>query len=111
MAQMKSNIGGQAVSLAKLWGQKFGNTDFGRTLGEMKTLLKGNLELGLPAYRCSDIKECIEWLFAAQQERKLKKNINGPGVIRWIIGVYLNSGKIEDTFLCYEEPKRVVRVF
>jgi len=111
MAEFKGgSVGTQARRLANLWGQAFGNTDYGRTLGEMKTLLNGNQKKGLPSYRQDHIAGCIQWLADAQKEKRLKNDIQGPGVIRWVIRTFIDGGGIEDTFLGYEEPKRVVRM-
>ena len=110
MAKMVDNVGKQAQALAKLWGRKFGNIDFKHTLGEMKTLLNGNKEKGLAKYKMLQIRSCIEWLAEAEEQKKLKKKIQGPGAIRWVIKTYIAGGPIEDTFLCYQPPEKVVRM-
>lgn len=110
MAQMKDNTGHRAKSLAGRWGLRFGNTDWSFTIGMMRNLLRGNPDKGLKAYRYQDVQGCIEWLYQAKKERKLKKEITGPGVIKWVIDSFLAGKDISETFLGYEKPTRKVKM-
>lgn len=108
MAQMRSNVGARAQSLARLWGREFGNPVFKRTLGMMKNYLCGNKENGTPAYSHHQIEGCIKWL--AEGQDKINKPIMGAGVIADVIQDFIAGKSVEETWLGYKKPSATVRM-
>gem|GEM_PF-5043386 len=93
-----------------IWGRAFkhkGKKDFGITVTIMKSLLKGNGEIGVKPYTFSQIEGAILWL--AEGVKRCDVAISSAGVLKCVIPDFFCGNNVEETFLV-KKKERMVRI-
>ena len=112
MSVSLGDINAAARSLAMIWGREFGHKskkDFGITVTIMKSLLKGNGEIGVRPYTFSQIEATILWL--ANGVKRNNVAITSAGVLKYILPDFVAGKLVEETFLVKKKRhERTVRI-